>query len=767
MRFRCTFCLAVAVVILMGKQSHAMCHPSCPCIYITNYSTICNITYNITTKSLNWQDFFEYDVRTIQRLDLFFKNSFQSQFFPLQEFIQFNWYYLQELRIQNIQDDKRYMANFEMAYLENMPNLTKLVLRLGPVFVKAGNVKSALHLSYLDVSDNGYLNFDDLANIIAVSGTELKQIYANRISHLQGAYLDDSFFKLFEKTNLTIVHAVNANIKIINSQNIFNFLPFLEEIDISQNNIDIFMSTFYTVRILKNLKKLYAPNNLVQSYRQDSCDNSILPDISDEPFCSLFGFNEDSFIFRSLEVVSFSGKEPCNKAVCGYSKCTLPETIPLRELHISNCCYKRFGFEIFGLHNLEIFDFSMNDCEYISPLAFSELKSLKTLLLNGNKLYKMENSYPEEFRNLTRKNRKLTILDLSSNELVKLPCDLFSFNAELNTLNLSSNLLSDLPKGIFSNNPNLAILDLSNNLLSVTDWSSINSVNLRVLNVSNNRITTLDSYLRNLIDSRSVMTILANNHLDCSCENNDLYVWLSNQKTPNVIITEVYCSQTGISISSHISTFDSFSYDCKLKHYIGLLGLISIPVSVAIGAVFYHRHYQNILRLRRIRRQLKDFAEENVAPQQHFLLYLAYSFTDSETVLHTIFPELEARLQRELNVADKLVCISDRDFDVGTSISDEIIRAVSSCTAVLFVISKEFASSRWCEFESEIAIYQQKPIIIVVLEQIKIKSFPTSLRKVCYKWTRIEWPGEKNVNKLDNFWNKLTKAVIRCTDVKY
>ncbi|KAL3887718.1 hypothetical protein ACJMK2_000111 [Sinanodonta woodiana] len=239
-----------------------------------------------------------------------------------------------------------------MAYLENMPNLTKLVLRLGPVFVKAGNVTSALHLSYLDVSDNGYLNFDDLANIIAVSGTELKQIYANRISHLQDAYLDDSFFKLFEKTNLTIVHAVNANIKIINSQNIFNFLPFLEEIDISQNNIDIFMSTFYTVRILKNLKELYAPNNLVQSYRQDSCDNSILPDISGEPSCSLFGFNQDSFIFRSLEVVSFSGKEPCNKAVCGYSKCTLPETIPLRELHISNCCYKRFGFEIFGLHNL-------------------------------------------------------------------------------------------------------------------------------------------------------------------------------------------------------------------------------------------------------------------------------------------------------------------------------------------------------------------------------------------------------------------------------
>ncbi|KAL3887735.1 hypothetical protein ACJMK2_000128 [Sinanodonta woodiana] len=243
----------------MGKQSQAMCHPSCPCTYITNDSTICNITYNITTKSLNWQDFFEYDVRTIQRLDLFFKNSFQSQFFPLHEFLQFNWYCLQELRIQTIQYDKRYRANFEMAYLANMPNLTKLVLRLGPVFVKAGNVKSALHLSNLDVSDNGYLNFDDLGTIIAVSGTKLKQLYANRISHFQGAYLDDSFFKLFEKTNLTILHAVNANIKIINSPNIFNFLPFLEEIDVSQNNVDIYMSTFYSVRNLTNFKKNICP----------------------------------------------------------------------------------------------------------------------------------------------------------------------------------------------------------------------------------------------------------------------------------------------------------------------------------------------------------------------------------------------------------------------------------------------------------------------------------------------------------------------------
>ncbi|KAL3869919.1 hypothetical protein ACJMK2_042541 [Sinanodonta woodiana] len=767
MRFRCTFCLAVAVVILMGTQSGAICHPRCPCTNITNDLTICNITYNITTRPFNWQDFFEYDVKAIQRLDLIFKNSFQSQIFPLQEFLQFNWYSLQELKLQNLQADDTYRANFEMAYLENMPNLTKLVLRLGPMDVLAGDVKSPMHLRYLDVSDNGYLNFNDLAKIIDVSGTELEELYANSINNLQGAYLDDSFFKSFEKTNLKIVHVVNANIKIINSQNIVNFLPLVEEIDFSQNNVDIYMSTYYSIRNFKNLKRLYAPNTLVQSYRQYTCENTILQEKSEASFCVIFGFMQDSFIFRSLEVVSIAGIEPCNKAVCGYSKCTLPDTIPLRELHLSNCCYKTFDYEIKGLHNLEIFDFSMNVCEYISPLVFSELKSLKTLLLNGNELSQMEKSYPEEFRSLTWKNGNLTILDLSSNGLVKLPSDLFAFNTELTTLILSSNLFSDLPKVIFANNPKLAILDLSNNLLSVTDWLSSNLVNLRVLNIRNNRITTLDSDVRNMIDSMFVMTSLANNHLDCSCENNDLYVWLSNQKTPNVNITEVYCTQTGISISSHINKFDSFTYDCKLKRYIGLLGLTSIPVIVAVCAVLYHRHYQNILRLRRIRRQLKDFQEENVAPQQNFLLYLAYSFADSETILKDIFPELEARLQRELNVADNLVCISDRDFNVGTSISDEIIRAVSSCKAVLFIISKEFASSLWCEFESEIAIYQHKPIIIVVLEQIQIKSFPSSLRKVCYKWTRIEWPGKEDVNKLDNFWKKLTKAVIKCTDVKY
>ncbi|KAL3847602.1 hypothetical protein ACJMK2_018505 [Sinanodonta woodiana] len=769
MRFRYTYCLAVAVavVILMGKHSGAICRPSCSCTNITNDSTICNITYNITTRPLNWQDFFEYEVETIKKLDLIFKNGFQSQMFPLQEFFQFNWYSLQELKLRNLQADDTVNPIFEMAYLEKLPKLTKLVLRLGPMNIVAGNLQSPLHLSYLDVSDNGYLTFDNLAEIIDISGNELEELYANNINNMHKAYLDDSFFKSFEKTNITIIHIKNANIKTINSPNIGNFIPLVEEVDISQNNVDIFKSTNSGSRKMRKLKIFKGANVFVVAYKTDTCENFILEEKMEAGFCGLNDFIEKYPLFSSLEVLSIAGNEPCNQIVCLHVKCTLPETMPLIELRLSNSCFKIFDVEIKGLHKVEIFDFSVNGCKYISPLAFSELMSLKTLLLNKNELSTMENMYPDEFRTLIWKNRNLTNLDLSSNGLVKLPSDFFEFNTELNNLTLSSNLLSYLPKGIFVSNIKLEILDVSYNLFSVTDWLSSNLVNLRVLNIRNNRITTLDSEARHLIDIRSFTTFLANNPLDCSCENNDLYVWLSNKKSPSLNITEVYCTQTGISLSSHMNRIDLFSNDCELKRYIGLLGLLSIPVIIAICGVFYYRHYQNILRLRRIRRQLKDFAKENVAPQQQFLLYLAYSFADSETVLKQIFPELEARLQRELKVADKLVCISDRDFDVGTSISDEIIRAVSSCRAVLFVISKEFASSHWCEFESEIAIYQQKPIIIVALEQIKIKSFPSSLRKVCYKWTRIEWSGNKDVNMLDDFWKKVTKAVIKCTDIKY
>ncbi|KAK3576519.1 hypothetical protein CHS0354_018011 [Potamilus streckersoni] len=689
MQFRRMFGLAVAIVIVMSKLSVAICYSSCPCVHITNVSTICNITYNVANRPISWQDFFEIEVTTIQKLDLIFNISFEPQLFPWQEFFQFNWYSLQELQVQNFQADDTENINFQMAYLENMPNLTKLVLRLRPINLIPGSVQSPLHLSFLDVSYNGHLDFDNLVKIISVSGTALEELYANYINDFNSAVLDDLFFKYFEKTKLRIIHAVDSNIKIIASPNISNFLPFLEEIDISQNDVDIYESTFFSARYFKTLKRFYGPNTLVISLRQDKC-------------------------------VAISRKDR-------------------REPHL---CVQ--------------FSFMTN-----------ELKSLKTLLLNGNELYRMENSNPDEFTNLTRRNGNLMTFNLSSNGLVKLPSDFFAFNKELNTLNLSSNRFSYLPEGIFANNPRLEILDLSNNLLSVTDWLSSNLINLRVLNIRNNRIATLDSETRNLLDIRSFIMFLAYNPLDCSCENNDLSVWLSNKKAPTVNITEVFCTQTGISLSSHINKIESFIYECKLKRYVGLFGLLTIPAIMAICAVYYYRHYQNILRIRRIRKQLKDFVEENVAPQQRFLLYLAYSFADSETVLKHIFPELESRLQRELNVVDKLVCISDRDFDVGTSISDEIIRAVSSCTVVLFVISKEFASSRWCEFESEIAIYEQKPIIIVVLEQIKIKLLPSSLRKVCYKWTRMEWPGKEDVNKLDDFWNKLTKAVIKCSDVKY
>ncbi|KAK3609571.1 hypothetical protein CHS0354_019585 [Potamilus streckersoni] len=228
-----------------------------------------------------------------------------------------------------------------------------------------------------------------------------------------------------------------------------------------------------------------------------------------------------------------------------------------------------------------------------------------------------------------------------------------------------------------------------------------------------------------------------------------------------------FCAETGGLISIYTDDIDSYSHSCNFLRYRGLLALCTIPIIAAICVVFYLRHYRSILRIRRIRKQLDEYVYDNIQVQRRFLLYLAYSFSDSDIVLRNFFPELERRLYMEFGKRDNLVCISDRDFDVGVSISDEIIHAVTSSCAVVFIISKEFARSRWCEFEAEIALYQGKPIILVTLGDVKIRSLPASLRKVCFKWTRLEWPGAENKDKRDEFWRKLVKSIIKYTaDVK-
>ncbi|KAI4458688.1 slit [Holotrichia oblita] len=179
---------------------------------------------------------------------------------------------------------------------------------------------------------------------------------------------------------------------------------------------------------------------------------------------------------------------------------SLPEGVlcPLYSLEVLNLTHNRlrevssFKFTQHAMErcggNLRILDLSRNNIDRLPPGQFSGLARLQKLYLQGNGLTHLAD---RAFEGL----RTLNILKLSDNRLVSLPLELFSDNLEITEMYLRNNSINVLAPGLFRNVSQLLVLDLSHNELT-EDWINAmtfaNLVRLVVLDASFNRISKLE-----------------------------------------------------------------------------------------------------------------------------------------------------------------------------------------------------------------------------------------------------------------------------------
>ncbi|XP_046400413.1 chaoptin-like [Ischnura elegans] len=105
-------------------------------------------------------------------------------------------------------------------------------------------------------------------------------------------------------------------------------------------------------------------------------------------------------------------------------------------------------------------------------------------------------------------------LDLSKNELTRIPEDAFSHMEHLWKLNISFNRISNLPSHLFQSNKRLKTLDLSNNLISnISETFLRDNTELQCFNISSNNIETLGkNFFDGLLNLREID--LSNNTIE-------------------------------------------------------------------------------------------------------------------------------------------------------------------------------------------------------------------------------------------------------------
>ena len=138
-------------------------------------------------------------------------------------------------------------------------------------------------------------------------------------------------------------------------------------------------------------------------------------------------------------------------------------------------------------------------------------------------------------------------------------------------------------------------------------------------------------------------------------------------------------------------------------------------------------------------------------------VFICHCREDKHWVLEELVPELEKK--------DPMikVCIHERDFDVGETLTDNIVRRIDESRKFMIVLSESFASSKWCMFEIEVAQCRlvnsgnYSNLIVVVKDRVQ----PTNktLKVILQTWTYLRYP--EDVAKIEDFYYKLKHSILR------
>ncbi|XP_061618422.1 toll-like receptor 1 [Phyllopteryx taeniolatus] len=548
---------------------------------------------------------------------------------------------------------------------------------------------------------------------------------------------------------------------------------------------------FQILKAMPHVRTLTIENTwLNSSFMEKFLKNVWLSSIEDLTFVNIT-YNEDTpdgFQFHPLNH-SISLRSVTFDTVIHYQY-RYP-TVNISFKYASNLNYVRFsrsGMNILPckllsvLPTLETLDVSDN---LLSDLGFwwpscsytSVFPKLKHLLLSKNR-----------FRSLsfisgrTHEMKHLESLDLSFNSIYlkkrcKWPAHLIELNLGNNNLGnsifkhlspnfqriyLSKTGITAITQEDMSRFPKLTHLKLSANSIQVLP-ELLDAPNLISLYVDQNAITSLSRHVFGGFPKLQLLKA-GNNPFICSC---DLHWFLTDFNKSLLLIwpLDYLCSTPKQFKGLPLSEYKTSVISCEIWLQTTVGFSVLLLVATTFGLVFYKLDgvwYTKMLwvwiRVKR-RGKKRSHLVKNMSFSYH--AFISYSHQDANFVSSELVPSLEN--------AGFFLCVHERDFVPGDWIIDNIINCVESSYKTLFVLSKHFVQSEWCNYELFFAQHraidiQEDSLVFILLEPIPTDCLPKKylrLRSLLQQQTYLEWP--KDERKQQVFWASL-KSMLRMAD---
>lgn len=405
-----------------------------------------------------------------------------------------------------------------------------------------------------------------------------------------------------------------------------------------------------------------------------------------------------------------------------------------------------------------------NRLKTIQPFAFDSSSLVKLIFTHNDFKFSRLDGFTN--KRIFGVLPNLTTLDLTSNYL---PTKCRQLRMMLSPLkNVQNLILQDTSlqcfRNVFQHLPSLMFLVLKGN--SIVGWNDEpdvfgNVTSLKHLYLDDNNIKQVNktSFPAGFLQSLETIA-LSRNKFSCTCDLMWFVDWLrSTDITVYNYPREYKCrfpnDMNGKLLKYYTPTVEWCSTTDNLLTYI-CIGLsltfivMTIVVSLGYRYRFYLRYWLHILGIRRMGYQrIEDDTD------YQYDAFVIYCHDDQAFVFNNMIPELEEK-------AGCRLCVHERDFHVGRFILDNIISNIELSRNVILVLSQTFLDSEWCRYElnlTQTRLIQEGPgvLTVILLEDLKCRVLPSTIRSVLDTVTYNEWPVEEAGRR--RFWARILTAL--------
>lgn len=477
------------------------------------------------------------------------------------------------------------------------------------------------------------------------------------------------------------------------------------------------------------------------------------------------------------------------------------------------------------LENLVVLDISYNNHYFESEglthmLNFtSNLKNLKTLLMNHNKISTSTNTELEsqslerlEFRdnrldmlwrdgdtryvNYFKKLLNLNVLDISKNNLNFIPQQVFSgLPDKLSELYIGNNKLKSFTWGKLQLLQSLQVLDLSRNSLTTvprtlaTCAKSLRKLilhknqiakltpeflkaayNLKHLDLSYNRLRYIESSsFPDDVVNHMDMLLLHNNNFQCTCNATSFVTWL-NRTTVTIpkLATDVICVAPGAQKGRSVISVDLQACQHLYLSIILYILTTSLVLSFLILFISSHLFLWDVWYIYHFcRAKLKGYSRlrSQSAVYDAFVIYDKRDSAVCEWVTKEMCVHLENHGDRRLTL-----CLEERDWIPGCPLIDNLSQSIHRSKRTVFILTDKYIKSG--NFKTAFYMAHQRlmdekndVIVLIFLENVPCNSKYLRLRKRLYKRSVLEWPT--NPLAQPYFWFSLRSVLATDSHKQY